>query len=649
MAGNEEDRFRITPAAPKSRGRPRSQRFVSQVLKQVSKTGARPSGKSLGRPANTFGRGRVAASMAGQRLAPNARRVVVKSRFIGLRRASPNSVAVHLRYIERDGVTRDGKRGQAYGADTDTADLNAFQERGQKDRHQFRFIVSAEDGLELEDLKGFTRQLMRRMEMDLETRLDWVAVDHWDTDNPHTHIVLNGHTGGPASCREDLVIAPDYLAHGMRLRASEIATEWLGPRTEAEIRQSLVREVAQQRLTSLDRTLIRLAGADGIDLTSSPQNRQFQNALRARLQRLESLGLAEKMNANHWTLHPEMASTLDAVGRRDDALETIRRALKGQQRECVVDKQLTSPLIGRIVGKGVADELGDGGYLVVDGVDGRAHYLKLAARTALEELPMQGIVEARPPGREKPIDRRIATLTQNGIYKTADHLAHLRHVNDRDPQSAVDAHVRRLEALRRAGVVERIADGLWQVPTDFLQQARAYDTQKNIGPVVELRSHLPIDQQVRAMGATWLDMHLVGVGSTLAAQGFGAQVRDAIRDRVDYLASHGLAQWRGQRAVLASNLLHTLRHRDLAAAAKVLEEQTGHTYHAMHDGMRATGICRGSVQLASGKFTVLDDGRSFSLVPWQPVVEQRIGKRMTAVVHGPFASWQFGKQNGIYL
>jgi hypothetical protein len=178
---------------------------------------------------------------------------------------------------------------------------------------------------------------------------------------------------------------------------------------------------------------------------------------------------------------------------------------------------------------------------------------------------------------------------------------------------------------------------------------RAYDTQKNIGPVVELRSHLPIDQQVRAMGATWLDMHLVGVGSTLAAQGFGAQVRDAIRDRVDYLASHGLAQWRGQRAVLASNLLHTLRHRDLAAAAKVLEEQTGHTYHAMHDGMRATGICRGSVQLASGKFTVLDDGRSFSLVPWQPVVEQRIGKRMTAVVHGPFASWQFGKQNGIYL
>ncbi|MBC7939333.1 MAG: relaxase/mobilization nuclease domain-containing protein, partial [Chitinophagaceae bacterium] len=403
MAGNDEDRFRVKPAAPKSRGGPRSQRFVSQVLKQVSKTGANPSRKTLGRPANTFGRGRVAASMAGQRLGPNARRVVIKSRFVVLRRASPNSVAVHLRYIERDGVTRDGQKGQAYGADTDAAELKTFLERGQNDRHQFRFIVSAEDGLELEDLKGFTRQLMRRMEIDLETRLDWVAVDHWDTDNPHTHIVLNGHTGEPASGREDLVIAPDYMAHGMRQRASEIATDWLGPRTEAEISQSLLREVDQQRLTSLDRALIRQAGIDGIDLTGNPQDRQRQNALRARLQRLEGMGLAERMDGNRWKLQPGMAATLDNMGHREDALETVRRALKGLRRECVVDERQTAPVIGRIAGKGLADELHDRGYLVVDGIDGRAHYLKLPAGTDLAELPMHGIVEARPSGQEKPV------------------------------------------------------------------------------------------------------------------------------------------------------------------------------------------------------------------------------------------------------
>ena len=123
MAENDDDRIRVKSSAPKSRGGPRSQRFVSQVLKQVSKTGAKPSGKSLGRSANAFGRGRVAASVAGQRLGPNARRVVIKSRFVVLRRASPNSAAVHLRYIERDGVTRDGQKGQAYGAETDAVDL----------------------------------------------------------------------------------------------------------------------------------------------------------------------------------------------------------------------------------------------------------------------------------------------------------------------------------------------------------------------------------------------------------------------------------------------------------------------------------------------------------------------------------------------
>lgn len=646
MAGSDEGRFRVKPAAPKSRGGPRSQRFVSQVLKQVSKSGAKPSGKSLGRPANTFGRGRVAASMAGQRLSPNARRMVVKSRFVVLSRASPNSVAVHLRYIERDGVTRDGQKGQAYAADNDAADLKAFQERGQNDRHQFRFIVSAEDGLELEDLKGFTRQLMRRMEIDLETRLDWVAVDHWDTDNPHTHIVLNGHTGGPVSGREGLVIAPDYMAHGMRLRASEIATEWLGPRTEAEIRKSLLREVDQQRLTSLDRSLIRQTGANGIDLTGNPQDRQRQNALRARLQRLEGMGLVERMDANRWKLQPGMVATLEALGQREDALETVRRALKGQQREFVVDERPTSPVIGRIAGKGLADELHDRGYLVVDGIDGRAHYLKLPAGTDLAELPLHGIVEARPSGQERPVDRHIATIARDGLYKTADHVAQLKQASDREPQSTVDAHVRRLEALRRAGIVERIADGVWNVPQDLLDKARTYDTQKNTGPVTELRSHLPVDQQVRAIGVTWLDKQLVGGGSALASQGFGAQVRDAMRDRVDFLATQGLAEWRNQGPVLAKNLLTTLRDRDLAEAGKALEKQTGQTYRPMREGEHATGIYRRSILLASGRFAMLDDGMGFSLVPWRPVIEQRLGQQVSAVIRGSSATWNLGYGRG---
>lgn len=142
---------------------------------------------------------------------------------------------------------------------------------------------------------------------------------------------------------------------------------------------------------------------------------------------------------------------------------------------------------------------------MVDGIDGRAHYLKLPAGTDLAELPMQGIVEARPSSQGKPVDRHIATIARDGLYKTADHLVQLKQANDRDPQSTVDAHLRRLEALRRAGIVERVADGVWKVPPDLLLKARTHDAQKNIGSVIELRSHLPVDQQVRAIGATWLD------------------------------------------------------------------------------------------------------------------------------------------------
>lgn len=637
---SDGDRFRVRPAAPKSRAGSRPERFVSQVLKEVSKAGAQASGKRAGRPASTFGRGRVAAGMAVGRLGVHARRVVIKARFVVLRKAGANSVSTHLRYIERDGVTRDGQRGQAYGADTDAADLKAFEERGRGDRHQFRFIVSAEDAVDLEDLHGFTRQLMQRMAVDLETSLDWVAVDHWDTDNPHTHIVLNGRTAG----KEDLVIAPDYMAHGMRMRASEIATEWLGPRTEAEIRQSLQREVGQQRLTGLDRALLRQAVADTVDLTGQPEDRQRQNLLRARLQRLEAMALAERVDANRWRLAPDMESTLTAMGEREDALDTIRRALKGQQRECLLDGASITPVIGRIAAKGLADELHDRGYLVVDGIDGRAHYLKLPRGADLSALPVGSIVEARPPGRERTVDRTIAAVVQDGIYQSVDHLARLEHAADRDPQATVDVHVRRLEALRRSGVVARVADGVWQVPPDLVEKARQHDAQRGSGPTIELRSHLPIDQQVRAIGATWLDRQLIGEGGGLAVQGFGAQVRDAMHGRADFLVEQGLAERRGQRMAFSRNLLATLRDRELSAVGKSLQDQTGKTYRPMQDGARISGVYRQSIQFVSGRFAMLDDGVGFSLVPWRPVIEQRLGQRISVMVRGSSVTFQLMRQ-----
>lgn len=641
VTARDDDRFRVKPAPPKSRDGIRLQRFVSTVLRHVSKSGAQGVGK---RPASTFGRGRVAAGTAGHRLVPSGRRVIIKSRYVVLKKAGAKSVATHLRYIERDGVTREGERGQAYGPEAEAADLKAFEERGRGDRHQFRFIVSVEDAEHLEDLRGYTREFMQRMAVDLETRLDWVAVDHWDTDNPHTHVVLRGR----AANGQDLVIAPDYMAHGMRMRASELATEWLGPRTDLEIRQGLLREVEQERLTSLDQSLLRSASVDVVDLTGNPGDQQRQTVLRARLQRLEAMDLAQRIDANHWRLSPALASTLIALGERGDILRTMQKALRGEQRDFVVLPEAgdAAPVIGRIAGMGLADELNDRSYLVVDGTDGRAYYVRLPSGADLSELPVGGIVELTPAGRERAVDRTISSLARDGVYRTADHLALLRGEVTQNRQAEIDVHVRRLEALRCAGIAERVADGVWRVPPDLISRAQTRDAKRAAGATIELCSHLPLEQQVRAIGATWLDRQLVVDGRDLATRGFGAQARDALRSRVDFLAELGIAERRGQRILLARNLIGTLRDRETSGVGRALQDSTGLTYRPLRDGERVSGIYRRSIQLASGRFAMLDDGMGFSLVPWKPVIEQRLGQTVTAVVRGIGATWNFGRQRG---
>jgi type IV secretory pathway VirD2 relaxase len=121
------------------------------------------------------------------------RRVAVKARIVRLKRSGKGADA-HLRYLQRDGTDREGERGRLYGPEADAADGKEFVERGRDDRHQFRFIVAPEDGDRLADLRGFTRDVMRQMEEDLGTRLDWVAVDHFNTGHPHSHVVVRGRT-----------------------------------------------------------------------------------------------------------------------------------------------------------------------------------------------------------------------------------------------------------------------------------------------------------------------------------------------------------------------------------------------------------------------------------------------------------------------
>jgi len=301
------------------------------------------------------------------------------------------------------------------------------------------------------------------------------------------------------------------------------------------------------------------------------------------------------------------------------------------------------------VSKGLADELYDRGYLVVDGTAGKAYYVALPAKVELKEYPVGALVEVRGSAEARAADRTIAALAVNGVYRTDHHLrlAKARATSGRDPGELVDAHVRRLEALRRLGIVERIAEGVWQIPADLPERGRQYDAQRLGGVSVTLRSHLPIEQQTHAIGATWLDQQLIGGGKGLATQGFGGEVREALQQRTDFLIEQGLADRRGERLILSRHLLATLRNRDIAAAGRQIAQETGLTHRPVADGERVSGIYRRSVQLASGRFAMLDDGLGFSLVPWRPIIDQRLDQRVAAVVRGGSAFWQLGRQLGI--
>jgi type IV secretory pathway VirD2 relaxase len=649
MSSRDDDRFRVRPGAPKQRG----DAFINKVLRQTNKAGAK-LGKAVGkvgqRPGSRLGRGHVAARFAGRSLTGNARRVTIKARLVNLAKAGPRSTVAHLRYIEREGVDRQGGPGHAYGPTTDAADTAAFEERGREDRHQFRFIVSPEDAEQLDDLRTYTRHLMARMEADLGTRLEWVAVDHWNTDNPHTHVVLRGKddTG------KDLIISRDYIAEGMRRRASELATEWLGPRTELEMQRAMQREVDQERWTALDRTLQREAGDDNlvrIERFSEPRLQRQRQVLIGRLQRLQRMGLATEQQPGTWAVHADAEPTLRAMGERGDIIRTMQRAMSGKQRELAVFQpgEDRRAVVGRVVGKGLADELYDKGYLIVDGTDGKAHYVALPPRAELEQYPTGAVVEVKGAADVRAADRNIAALAVDSIYRTDHHLAVAQGqaAPDRDPCEVVAAHVRRLEALRRAGIVEREAEGVWHIPGDLVERGRQYDAQRLGGGVaVEMKSHLPIERQARVIGATWLDQQLIGGGKGLGDLGFAGEVKSALQQRADFLIEHGFAERRGQHVLLARNLLATLRASELAKAAQDIAAETGLEHRPVTEGQRVAGIYRRSIMLASGRYAMLDAGGGFSLVPWKPVIEQRLGQQFAATVRSGSVSWELGRQRG---
>lgn len=571
-----------------------------------------------------------------------ARRVVVKARIVRLAGKGAKAAAAHLRYLQRDGTTREGERGSLYGPDRDNADGKAFLERGQGDRHQFRFIVAAEDGAQYDDLKPFVRQLIAQAETDLETRLDWIAVDHFNTGHPHSHILVRGKD----EHGKDLVMAREYITCGLRERATELVTLDLGPRSDREIAAADSREIAQERFTSIDRRLLRAVDEHGL---VAPFHRDgVELSLRAgRLGTLARMGLATEVARGCFRLEDDLEETLRAMGRRCDIIATLDHAVRAQRVDLnPVDYAIydpshepASPVVGRVIDRGLTDGDDDRSYLIVDGIEGRAHYVDIGTGDGLDERIGRGtivrIVPAVAEARE--VDRTVAEIAEanGGLYAAELHALH-------DPSASeqfIAAHIRRLEALRRiAGAAERYSDGMWRIAPDHLDRALAYERDRlGADPVqVEVLANVPLDRLARHDGITMLDEDRDLSDAGRLGGGFGRTVAGVLARRRQWLAEQGLAE--------RPDVVEVLRRRELARVAVRLSQELGRGLVEPGEGGRVHGIYRQSVQVGALRMAVIEGGRGIALVPWRRTLERQLGREVSGIVRGHDVSWSFGRQ-----
>ncbi|PAQ05474.1 relaxase/mobilization nuclease RlxS [Mesorhizobium temperatum] len=648
-----DDEFRPKLGKIGSRGSKAGKRYAGQVRAAINRAGGGHlrGGRFTGSRA---GRGGAAAALLKSRdryAAFRQRRVMVKARIVKLAGKGLDGARAHLRYIQRDGVTREGEPGELYSAEKDRVDGSDFLDRANGDRHQLRFIVAPEDGIEYDDLKPLTRRLVAQMEEDLGTELDWVAVDHFNTGHPHTHIIVRGKDDRG----ENLVIAREYISSGIRERAAELVSLDLGPRTDREIEQRLCQEMEQERFTSIDRQLLRMRDGDGL---VSPDGRDvFRQTLhQGRLRKLERMGLAEETSPGRWRLDDELEATLRRIGERGDIIKTMHRELTGKglarsAADCVIHDlsgEPAQPVAGRVVARGLADETNDRHYLIVDGVDGRTHYIDIGKAEAITEPMPDGCIVRVTPRNTEPrrVDRTVAEIATvyDGRYDVDIHLKH-------DPSATerfAETHVRRLEAIRRAnGGVEREPDGTWIIAPDHLSRVAEYERQRAraVPVTVDKLSSLKLEQQVGFDGATWIDRELVSDRpETLHSSGFGRDVREAQARRRQWLIAQGLAREEQDRIVYRANMLAVLRQRELIRVAGQLSEELGLSYAEARPGDRVEGTLRRSVELASGKYAVIEKSREFTLVPWRPVLDRHVGKQVTGFMRGEGISWTIGRQ-----
>jgi hypothetical protein len=302
---------------------------------------------------------------------------------------STNHVAghwrAHGRYLSREAASLETEKA-GFGAETNGVDIASTLQQWQanSDRRLWKLILSPEFGERL-DLQRFARDVMSRMESDMHTSLDWVAVAHFNTDHSHVHIALRGVDKNGSEFK----LPREYVKEGVRAVAQHFVTAQLGHRTEQDAALAYQRQVPEQRLTPLDRIILRRMESAVSDdtvarITIDPTRVGVgklsvvrEQSIDARVRTLSGMGLAQAAGPCQWDIRRDLASVLRSMQRAADHQKTLARhgALLSDRR-----LQLSAPkwrdissLEGRVLSHGENDT--GSRFLLLEGTDGRVYHL----------------------------------------------------------------------------------------------------------------------------------------------------------------------------------------------------------------------------------------------------------------------------------
>jgi hypothetical protein len=522
--------------------------FLHRVMKGARRAGFASRGSRqlfLGERARGAGVGRVLASR--QQSGPGPyRRASAKLYRVLLKGNGYEAVRRHCRYLTNEGKGRDGGPAPLYSREADHADPMELVHASQTDRHQFRMVVAADDAPEYEDLRPYIRRLMNQVTRDLRVDLEWAAADHFDTGSLHTHVVIRGRdrTGS------DIVIAPEYIRHGLPHRASELVSLDLGPPDELEREQNRSRIPHHEGPTDIDVDLLASRGDDGL-ISSLHPNAWQQSARTQRLQFLGKIGLAFREQNGRWRLDPHLQQRLEHI---ESLNQTVQQVDLEVRRHGIVASPADYSVAGGrsdqgdIVGRIITFEPSDPMALIIDGTDGRVHHR---------------LVDPSPEVRPGSIVRVRAGQGTHTTELTAAG-------PDGSPTDRLKVDGSGLEM--RADLIEPVG-----ISADAAPASRGHGLPRTADHIsdLEILSSRPLEDLVGWGGSTWLDRELVAERPMALGKGFGASVRAALEQRRSWLIAEGLAEDRADGTHYGSDLLAFLEARERAQFAGAFERSSG--------------------------------------------------------------------------